>query len=174
MQIMIGVLLIMLLIFSEGSIINNFTTITVSTINDVTLTCGNVDYDQEITEIIWLRGSENNLEETAKDTKDLTVSNITEDTLIICQYVYFNYKYWLEIYLLSKNPVCFTQLTSLKNGLSAISERNTTIVITSASKEPALHNCGKMKISESFTLATCILFQMIIGNFFVKRIFLKI
>ena len=103
------ILVIFNLIFLESNAVfmNGFQAITVRSNDALQLFCHEEVNETEITQRNWFRSEKNQLLTLDVEENYYFLQNITENTLIICQYTYYNYKYWFEIFLITREyPLC--------------------------------------------------------------------
>ena len=89
------ILVIFNLIFlkSNAVFMNGFQAITVRSNDALRLFCHEEVNETEITQRNWFRSEKNLLLTLDVNENYYILQNITENTLIICQYTYYNYKY---------------------------------------------------------------------------------
>jgi len=149
---------------SNAVFMNGFQSIIMGLEDSIILYCHEAINETEISEINWFRSENNHLIELDVKKNSFHFENITENTLIICQYTYYNYKYWFEIFLLTKEPsICpksehkeitkdQTDYYSIEHS-SRISAEQTkpNTMKRLASKQPILSS-GEMRTAVNFVL----------------------
>lgn len=163
---------------------NGFQSISIGPQDSVHLFCLESVNATEISQITWYQSAQGQLNELQIVTNSFEFKNITENTLIICQYTYFYYKYWFEIFLITINTSkCHenrpNEITTLTTHQTVQYFTQPPVNITNqtdksrikermASKQPSLSS-GEMKTSDTFTFATCAICHAIFIIFHLNK-----
>ena len=160
---------------------NGFQTIIIGPQDSVQLFCHESINETEISQITWYRSEKGQLNELQIDTNSFKFENITVNTLIICQYTYFNYKYWFEIFLIAinssncpenrPNEITLHQTVTYSSQPSVETSHQTEkskVKERMASKQPILSS-GEMRAADTFTFTTCAICHAIFLIFYFRK-----
>ena len=166
---------------SRAVFMNGFQTITLTPQSTINLHCHETINVTEIDQIVWYQSHRDHISELSNNESSITIENISENTIFICQYTYYSYIYWFEIYFINidlgkcpktePNKITTDQTEkytmSQPTSLSATETVNNAIEYT-ASKQPILSS-GEMRTAATFTFTTCAICHAIFVIFYFKK-----
>ena len=182
MQLFVVIIFNLIFLQSHAVFMNGFQAITITAQSSLNLNCHETINETEISQTYWYQSFNGHLNELNTQEKSITISNISENSVFICQYTYYNYIYWFEIFLISidsgncpKNgsieiTTHQTVQYSSQQTEESSSQQTTKKRVSErmASQQPILSS-GAMQSSVTFTFATCAICHAIFGFFYFKK-----